>query len=375
MDATRQLARSPEADPDRVIARLIHDDDIGAIADHLQLCFGVWPPFGIDCSVSEHVAWKLNPNPRSRASQMMVTHKDDDHFPIAVSIRAFLEIWIQGRERVLRTGGDAAVHPDWRRMNIGQKRHELRAELGFDIGDLSLAWLPHHPATRKRTLDWPALGNRVLVFWKPAGLRSLVSVPARSAGWGRAIRAVLEAMRGSLRERFAAPQARFGGIVVSMQRFDDRTDAIWDSAKDEFDLAIVRNQEYLNWRYADPRAGRFAIRAAIEGEAIVGYCVLRPSSDPAEIVDLLVRPGRLDAVDALLADADALVRGEGVRDIHCWLPQRHPYVGTLRRHGFLDAGRDPSLRYRARTMTEEELGFLLDPDARLHITHGDSDFV
>ena len=68
-------------------------------------------------------------------------------------------------------------------------------ELGFDIGDLSMMWLPHHPATRKKNLLRPTLGNRVLVLWKPAGIRSLVSVPARSAGWRHAAAVVTDAAR------------------------------------------------------------------------------------------------------------------------------------------------------------------------------------
>ena len=108
-------ADSPgEIDPDRVTARLVRDDDVDAIARHLQLCFGQWPPFDLDSSVADHVAWKLNPNPQSRGAQIIATLKDDDHFLIAASIRHFQPIWIRGEERLLRSGGDTAVHPDWR---------------------------------------------------------------------------------------------------------------------------------------------------------------------------------------------------------------------------------------------------------------------
>jgi formyl-CoA transferase len=56
-------------------------------------------------------------------------------------------------------------------------------------------------------------------------------------------------------------------------------------------------------------------------------------ADPAQIVDLLVRPDRLDVVDVLVEDALSMAASQGSADIQCRLTQQHPYVATLRGHG------------------------------------------
>jgi len=366
-------------DLDRVVVRLARDDDYQRIADHLVLCFGQWPSFEIACPVVDHVIWKMNSNPRARSEQIMGVLDDDDRFIVSLAIRVRRAVWVRGRELAAIDPSDSAVHPDWRRMRVDSKRRGLREALGHHLWDMSLSWLPQHPATRKESLTRPTLGNRVLVFWKPANVRNLVSVPYRTAGPKHAARVALTALRaslGRLPSRLGGrAAASFRAEMVDLERFDDRTDALWEAAKAQFDFAVIRTQDYLNWRYADPRSGRFELRAALEDGELIGYSVTKPYANPAEIVDLLVRPGRLDAVAALVGDAVARVEREGSRDIHCWLPQHHPYVGTVRSLGFLDSGRDPSVRYRAGQIDPEELAFLQEPLAAVHMTQGDSDFV
>ena len=382
-DPGEPQSETRQPDPDRVVVRYVGVEDVGPIAEHMLRCFEQWPWFEIDCSVAEHLHWKLSANEDSWAQQIVASLDDDDSYIVALAIRIRRPGWLRGRQCVVADVVDQSVHPDWRRMHINQKRSDLRARDGHDTHDFQMSWLPNHPATRKEGLQRTELGNAVLVFWKPASLRSLFSVPLRTAGAKHAARVVFQDLRRRARRVLERARPirgkRFDGKVVDLERFDDRTDAVWEAAKPAFDFAIARTQEYLNWRYADPRSGRFLIRGVLEGDELLGYSVTRPYSDPVEIVDLLVHPGRFDALDALIGDVittrERTASGGGARDIHCWLPQRHPYRETLLAHGFLDSGRDPSFRFRPATMSAEELAFLTDPATPVHITLGDSDFA
>jgi hypothetical protein len=365
---------------DRAVARLMRDDDAPVLARHLLLCFGEWPPYAIECSLEDHILWKMHADDASRARQTVATPIDDDRAVISSAFQIRRLCWMRGEEKWAADAADQAVDPDWRLLRINEKRHQLRRELGVENHDFLLSWLPNHPATRKSGLRNPILGNRVLVFWRPGTLRSVVSVPYRVRGWGFALRVAGQWARGRVTAGVRRPLRRraapaFAGDIVDLERFDEGTDAIWEAAKSEFDFAVVRRQDYLNWRYADPRAGRFVMRAAVEGGEIVGYCVTKPYSNPAEVMDILVRPGRLDAVAALLEDAMRTIhRQQRSAEVHVWLPGRHPYVETVRALGFIDSGRDPSMRYSPNVMSEEELAFLGDPTLRVHATLGDTDF-
>lgn len=370
-------------DPDRVVVRYVGVEDIEPITEHMLRCFDRWPPFAIDCSVADHVHWKLSANDESWAQQIVATLDDDRSYVVALAIRIRRPGWLGGRDCVVLDIVDQSVHPDWRRMRINEKRTDVRDRDGHDTHDFQTAWLPHHPVTRRNNLRRAELGNSVLVFWKPANLRSRFSVPYRTAGARHTARVLLGDLRRRARRLFEVLRpvrgAPFAGEVRDLPRFDDRTDAVWELAKPWFDFSLARTQDYMNWRYADPRSGRFLTRAVFEDDQLLGYCVTKPYADPIEIVDVLVRPGRIDALDALIADVVATnerTAADGrVRDIHCWLPGSHPYVDTLRARGFLDSGRDPSLRYQPNIVTAEELAFLGDPATPVHVTQGDSDFV
>ncbi len=362
-------------DSDRVRVRYVREDDCEVIADHLGRAFERWPPYEIDCSVSEHVDWKLHANEGSWRQQVVATLEDDDRYVVAFALRIRRPAWIRQQPRVLLDVCDQSVPPEWRMMHINDKRGDFRRANGHETHDLQMTWLPNHPATRKGNLERPTLGNWVLVFIRPAGFRSRLSIAYRSGGARHALRSAFVWMRSRM---LPARTRAFAGTVEPLERFDERTDALWERVKPSFEFAVSREQSYLNWRYADPRAGRFRIWAAIRDGRVVGYSVTKPGGTRGAIVDLLVDPDEVGALDALIADAVARVGSDAAgrgREISCWLPGRHPYVPRLLAHGFFDSGRDPSLRYRAMAMTEDELRFLLDPRLPVHVTQGDSDFV
>ena len=370
--ATFLPAPDPNSDPDRVRVRYVREDDYDAVAEHLGRCFERWPPYEIDCSIRDHVAWKLRANEASWRQQVVATLDTDDGYIVALAIRIRRPAWIQGRKRVLLDVGDQSVHPDWRMMHINQKRGDFRKVEGHETHDLQMTWLPHHPATRKGNLGRPSLGNRVLVFVRPTSRVHLLRIAYRTAGWPHTVKVAFRLARGIVR---TSRPTEFPGVIENLDSFDQLTDGLWETARTHFDFAIERTAAYLNWRYIDPRAGRFVARAAIDQERLVGYCVTKRSDSGGAIVDILVEPGRDDVLGALLDDAIDQIEHGRRREISCWLPQRHPYVGSLRAHGFFDSGRDPSLRYRAMAMEEDELRFLLDPNLPVHVTQGDSDFV
>ena len=90
--------------------------------------------------------------------------------------------------------------------------------------------------------------------------------------------------------------------------FDEGADELWDKSKDYYDYAVVRDREYLNWRYCDPRGGRYFCKGAFEDGKLVGYAVLRINAIEEDysvgfIVDLFTLPERLDVVAKLVDES------------------------------------------------------------------------
>lgn len=163
--------------------------------------------------------------------------------------------------------------------------------------------------------------------------------------------------------------------LATIDQFDDRIDQFWDEASRPFDFIGVRNQEYLNWRYRDIRAGRFTARIAEQDDRILGYVISKQDGDRGYIVDVLALPGRIDVVRSLIEDRLRSFREDDASGVMCWMVAHHPYNGVLRRLGFFDSRRDSGFAYRPLGIDASALEFLSDPDARLHITHGDATLV
>ena len=90
--------------------------------------------------------------------------------------------------------------------------------------------------------------------------------------------------------------------------FDARIDDFWCEIEKEFDFIVIKNKEYLNWRYCDPRGGKYVIKQAVYDDHVLGYSVLRFNERVKDypigyIVDLLVLHQRFDVTKALLKDA------------------------------------------------------------------------
>ncbi len=136
----------------------------------------------------------------------------------------------------------------------------------------------------------------------------------------------------------------------------------------------MRSADYLNWRYADLRGGRYASIAAIEGEQLLGYLAYKLADDRGLVMDMLAQPGRTDVVGSLLREASRRFAAASVEAGVCWLPRRHPYRSTLRRQGYLDFAQTAGIQVEAYSeLPSREIEFLEDPNANIHLTLGDLD--
>lgn len=122
--------------------------------------------------------------------------------------------------------------------------------------------------------------------------------------------------------------------IRDVERFDERVDAFGAEAGGPFEFVLERTQAYVNWRYADPRAGDFAIKLAEEEGQMVGYAVLRKTNGRAQLADMMALPGRDDVVQTLTIAALEHFREAGEPTVQFLMPKNHAYEQTLRSCGF-----------------------------------------
>ncbi len=320
--------------------RYYREGDEQGILDCLTAAFGSWPGVDIDVPPIEHLRWKLSSHPILRRYNYVAV--DGERI---VGCQLIFVQRVKDRDRALLADActDYAVHPDYQGQGLSRE-----------------LW----------TFDPDGFASAFDLITSISDSR-VVQYQVRTIGSGRSPANALEWLERS--DEWTGTSAPAALRIRAVDEFDGRIDEFCSQALQPFDLAILRDRTYLNWRYADPRAGRYAIRIAEESGEMLGYSVLTISRGKGFIADLLVLPGRVDAVEALAEDAARRLTESGLSSIRCWCAARHPYRDVLLNCGYRPLRRVEGFGFGLQK--GKELPTRDDPEAAVHFTVGDTDIV
>ena len=353
--------------------------DVPQMVELLLRAFQRWPAFEIEVPAIEHLRWKMRSDPMAPRNQWVT---EVDGRIAALSLSIVRRVRMRGQDYLLRDGVDAAVDPRYqgRRLYSSMaddvERTPQNAEFDLGCGYVTNPRVWH----QRRRKGRKPLANPIQVLQKPYRARAIVA--RRREKYGGRLPAPLAVLRIELARAFNRlghrpywRRARCGWSISTPDGFDDRIEGFFDKAARPFDFVVVRTRDSMNWRYCDPAAGRFTVRVAEQEGRLLGYLVFKIMESEGQIADLLALPGRTDVVRSLVEDALRLFREAGVERVTCWMIARHPYNGILRRYGFIDSGRDAGFSCFPLNPDSPDVDFVDDPRARIHLTHGDSDWI
>ena len=320
------------------------DDDERALA-LLTAAFDGWPKVEIAVDPIEHLRWKLD-----SADDAHRYHAVAEAGTRIVGLRGFFVQRVKLRGRVVRARQslDEAVHPEFQRRGVMEGiRRFCDPQLDFHFGVRS-----GHPAIRKMNVT---LGEGKHTF-------------------GTKVEALVRHL-GRPEAGKSGPAGDAACTIAEASSFDGRVDELFEEASKPFQFIVVRDRNYLNWRYADPRAGIFTILLAEEHEHLAGYAVISVSRGRGHIADLLAMPGRTDIIQALIEYGMSRFQRGGLSAVECWMPRGHPYQAVLAGLGFVEKRRTLVFNYKPLRLAEEDLEFLRERAVSIHLTSGDTDLV
>lgn len=223
------------------------------------------------------------------------------------------------------------------------KKRELRSNYGVNLNywvtgnPILLAWAKRHSDTN-RIFPHP-LTNLVRIRDINIHLRAMsIDKPWLMKMGFKGVKAI-----NDLENTFRGPSIRNQGLMITgVDGFDEQIDEFWKEVSEHYSFIGERDKAYLNWRYCDPRAGHFTVRQVEEDGELLGYSVLAINRYLEDyhigfVVDLLTLPDRLDAAEALIADAVGYFDEKGVNAVNYLVVKNHSYEGISKRYGFLDS--------------------------------------
>lgn len=232
-----------------------------------------------------------------------------------------LRAWVEGQEVMFSLVVDTMVHPLWRG---GLRRENLMVAAGKEYfrvyGESSETYASYgFPNQRAIRLGERDLHYRRLFDPLPTLYCNLFD----------------PGQRISVQES--------GLILAEVDRFAAETDVLWRDLRDRYPLALIRDADYLNWRYVDnPRKfRRYLVRdesSRLRGMAI--FCERWMGQPILAIVDYLAAPDDTDCLAAVLERATAVARDNGQMRVEVWLPEKAQQFSDALGLGFCS---EPSL--------------------------------
>lgn len=234
---------------------------------------------------------------------------------------------------------DTMVHPDFRGVGMFTKLAEGAYAAAVGRGIRFVYGFPnansHHGFVAK--LGWRDLQDGIPLWARPLNIPSIIRKRfggsermAALAGWP-----VRMAMGIFYRPRKATGRC----AVREIRRFDERFDALWKEASGRYNIALIRDREYLERRYSDRPGAPYIVLAAEEGEKLLGcavlHCMPRFGLQIGFVMELMVTPGRAEVARDLIGEAFARFRAEGADIAGALMPPGHAEARFLRQMGFI----------------------------------------
>ena len=223
----------------------------------------------------------------------------------------FLNIKIGDKTVFCSQCSDLCVHPGFRRMGLTNIMRETR-NLMFTKLNVAMSYATAenpivHENRKKR--GRPIFPQPIVEHVKIADISLHLEMTHSSGSWFKLpVFQIAKMVEGAKMSYRRSAQKSYVFTIRCVNRFDERIDVFYNKVKEHFHFLLEKKKEYINWRYGDPRGGVFTIFQAESSNAVCGYIVLRVNRHVEEypvgwIVDLLVRPDRVDVAQALVENA------------------------------------------------------------------------
>jgi predicted N-acetyltransferase YhbS len=356
-----------EKDDHKAAIRPLEKRDFPGMIDIFKIVFDV----KIDESYLE---WKYFKNPYGEHI-MYVAH---DGERVVGETGAFPVKFKCGKESFMACQGcDIAVLPDYKKRGTFLKLFKLMIEGSTERG-LTFMYGFTVPTTSK-------ISSKLFKFRPACSVKRWVLILNPAPYLSKKLKIpLLVRLVGPLGRRFGKLRLRkhyqpTGDKIVEIHRFDERFDRFWEERKGDYEIMVVRDSTYLNWRYTDNPMKQYKVFSYIADGHVKGFIVLTTAFDEVHrgiIMDIMVDSTEKRVVDCLLTTAIDYFYREKMDSVMFWLPEHIPLVGEIEKWGFVHRDTNHTLTVRVLNQPENWVNFddyLKDP-RNWYFTLGDSDY-
>ena len=282
---------------------------------------------------------------------------------------------IQGKKTPTSLSLDTMTHPDYRKQGIfitlAKKVYEQSEAQGvkFVYGFPNDNSFPGFV----KYLDFFVLED-LPAMTRPLSMAGILKHTAKVGFLSTIIGVPLQAIFNLVTHK----RVKDANIRVEMaSEFPKEVSALFEKIAPRFRNLIIRDYDYLSWRYDNNPSHSYDIYLGYRGNELSGYCVCgateRKNVSIGLIVDLFADPDDDDLVASLAQKALEVMAKGGTMTASCVLTSKSPFLKTLRRMGFVFPMRRFPFIIRPNSSPADASS--VNNVSDWHITLGDGDLV
>ena len=283
--------------------------------------------------------WKYIDPSSARRSKIFVA---ESHGKI-VGLRpiVLMALFVKNQSVVAGMCMDAMVHQDFRQRGIYTKLlHEAITSVrkqGINV----IVTFPNErscPIILKSDTMWHHVCSVPLMV-KPIEFTGLAKKYIKFAPLQKPVGFLGKCIYGSIKSNISTCKSGRDHTIKQVDCFDTRFDGLWQKSPHKNKVSIVRNSQYLKWRYGENPITGYVILADEKDDELKGYIVLKTAPNMfglnlGLIVDMLTLEEE-QVVNNLLSQAVSYFRSQKVDTVGCIMLKDSVYYQNLKDHGFI----------------------------------------
>lgn len=353
---------------EREIVRLDINKDFDAFEELSVISFGE----GTNCK-KEMYQWLFDMNPYNKSGNMMYLLKEGDKV-IGCDGLIPNELYVKGKILLAAHSVKSMTHPNYKKQGIFRKMTENSCERGKQDGVdvvIGLANDQSYPAYQR--FGWPTLFEKE-VYVKPILITNILKRRIKVgflASIGNSIYStyMTNKLKGQMDKEIE---------FEILNNVPENIQSCWDKYKDKYDVLLVRDYKYLNYRYNQrPDVNYVTVLAKLNNQ-IIGFAILHNSfangSKMTSSVEFFTDPTNERYIKALANGVSKYCYDNNLEYVVVGSGLYGSYKKVLLENGFMITRKPPKNNMMiANVLTDKLTMDEINGHEKWHITQGDGE--
>ena len=333
-----------------------------------------FPRLPVEVCDSEYYEWKICGNPIWEGELWVA--EDNDRIVGTKSVVP-KRMRILGKILVGGEIGDSYTLPEYRGRGIFTVLSSASREKAIQKGIGLIYNTPNNnsrPLYEKKLNHARILSCKLRSMTRPLNINRTLKMKFNNSAFANALTPSLE-IASKIALKLAAIEAKKNNIFVSeVSLFPDDIEDLWTRVSSNYDIILVRDKKYLQWRFMIAPGSYLVLIARSRNGRLLGYIVGKISNNRhlqrGSVADFLTDEDDPKVFNVLLLKLIEEFRRNNVDIVSTWAVKGSMYYKTFIKFGFLRLRKVPVL------CDKNDLGNeIINGDHKWHFTLSDTDNV